>query len=167
MKFSQKKYWVLAELENEFFWGGHFDFFFKKNLFFLLHLRYIRYNLFLHYGWFLQNLAKEAVWNNMHTTVPWILFFLWIPPQNFAQFFTFVHHFWEEVFILTTPYLVWPQWWIFGDVSQQGLNFSKKISKMKIFFWFDFHRCSHLPSKIGHHFRKQSDLKIEVFKKWQ
>ena len=36
--------------------------------------------------------------------------------------------------------LVWPQWWSFTDVSQQGVDFSKKISKIKIFFWFDFHR---------------------------
>ena len=35
-----KKYWELAELENEvFFWGGHFEFFESANLnFFLLHL---------------------------------------------------------------------------------------------------------------------------------
>ena len=31
--------------------------------------------------------------------------------------------------------LVSPQWWSFIDVSQQGLHFSKKISK--IFFWGD------------------------------
>jgi hypothetical protein len=31
---------------------------------------------------------------------------------------------------------VWPQWWNFANVSQQGLDFSKKISKMKICFWF-------------------------------
>ena len=43
--------------------------------------------------------------------------------------------------------LVWPQWWSFADVSQQGLDFSKKISKRKIIFWFDFHRCSHGSSK--------------------
>ena len=29
----------------------------------------MRYNLFLHYGWFFQNLGKEAVQTNMHTTV--------------------------------------------------------------------------------------------------
>ena len=29
--------------------------------------------------------------------------------------------------------LVWPQWWNFADMSQ----LSKKISKMKIIFWFD------------------------------
>ena len=63
--------------------------------------------------------------------------------------------------------LVWPQWWSFGEVSQQRLDFSKKIIKMQIFFWFDFHRCSHGLSKIGHHFRKKSGSKIEVFKKWQ
>ena len=43
--------------------------------------------------------------------------------------------------------LVWPQWWSFADVSQQGLDFSKTISKRKIIFWFDFHRCSHGSSK--------------------
>ena len=51
--------------------------------------------------------------------------------------------------------LVWPQWWSFADVSQQGVDFSKRIIKIKIIFWFDFHRCSHGPSKIGLHFRKQ------------
>ena len=30
--------------------------------------------------------------------------------------------------------LVWPQWWSFADVSQQGIDFSKKINKIKIFF---------------------------------
>ena len=41
--------------------------------------------------------------------------------------------------------LVWPQSWSFADVSQQGVDFSKKISKIKIIFWSDFHRCSHGP----------------------
>ena len=50
-------------------------------------------------------------------------------------------------------------------MSQQGVDYSKKISKMKILFWFDFQRCSHGPSKIGHHFRKQSGSKIEFLKK--
>jgi len=44
--------------------------------------------------------------------------------------------------------LVRPQWWSFADVCQQGLDFSKKISKRKIIFWFDFHRCSHGSSKV-------------------
>ena len=30
--------------------------------------------------------------------------------------------------------LVWPQWWSWADVSQQGVDFSKKISKIKIIF---------------------------------
>ena len=30
---------------------------------------YIRYRLFLHYGWFLQNLEKGFIRTNMHTTV--------------------------------------------------------------------------------------------------
>ena len=34
---------------------------------------------------------------------------------------------------------MWPQWWSFADVSQQGLDFSKKISKRKVIFWFDYH----------------------------
>ena len=62
---------------------------------------------------------------------------------------------------------MWTQWWSFADVSQQRVDFSKKISKIKIIYWFHFHRCSHGASKIGHHFRKQSGSKIEVFKRWQ
>ena len=75
-----KKYWELAELEYVFFfffffWQtfsvfkvGHFDFFFassqgKKQPV------YMRYHFFLHYGWFFQNLGKEAVRTLMHTTV--------------------------------------------------------------------------------------------------
>ena len=49
-------------------------------------------------------------------------------------------------------------------MSQQGVDLSKKISKIEKKI-FDFHRCSHGPSKIGHYFRKQSGSKIEVFKK--
>ena len=30
--------------------------------------------------------------------------------------------------------LVWPQWWSWADVSQQGVDFSKKISKIRIIF---------------------------------
>ena len=66
-----------------------------------------------------------------------------------------------------TRILVWPQWWSWVDVSQQEVDFNKKSSKIKKIFWFDFHWCSHGPSNIGHHFRKQSGSKIEVFKKWQ
>ena len=43
--------------------------------------------------------------------------------------------------------VVWPQWWSFADVSQQGLDISKQISKRKIIFWYDFPRCSHGLSK--------------------
>ena len=50
-------------------------------------------------------------------------------------------------------------------MNQQGVGLSKKISKMKIIFWFDFQRCSHGPSKIGHHFRKQSGSKNDNNKK--
>ena len=60
--------------------------------------------------------------------------------------------------------LVWPQWWSFADVSQQGVDFSKKISKIKIIFWFDFHRCSHGPSKIRRHFRNKSRSILKLSK---
>ena len=30
---------------------------------------HMRYHLFLHYGWFLQNLGKDFIPSNMHTTV--------------------------------------------------------------------------------------------------
>ena len=52
----------------------------------------------------------------------------------------------------------WPQWWSFDDVSQQGLDFSKKIIKMKIIFWFDFHRCSHGFSKNDNYKKPSSKL---------
>ena len=58
--------------------------------------------------------------------------------------------------VAITALLVWPQWWSWAYVSQQGVDFSKKISKIKMIFWFDFHRCSHGPSKIRHHFRNKS-----------
>ena len=64
-----------------FFWVGHFEFFFSRIFFFkiffffLLHLNektkgfHMRYHLFLQYGWFLQNLGKDFIPTNMHTTV--------------------------------------------------------------------------------------------------
>ena len=64
-----------------FFWVVHFDFFFQKN-FFLLHLNenkqpvHMRYHLFLQYRWFLQNLGKDFIQTNMHTTafnIGWLL----------------------------------------------------------------------------------------------
>ena len=47
--------------------------FFKKNLFFLNENHrgfHMRQRLFLHTGWFLQNLEKGFIRTNMHTTVP-------------------------------------------------------------------------------------------------
>ena len=68
-----KKNWELAELENELFLVGHFDFFEKKNTFFQWKKPWLSYEVslffFLYYGWFLQNLGREAVRTNMHTTV--------------------------------------------------------------------------------------------------
>ena len=51
-----------------------FRFFFQKKKK-MLHLNenkqpvHMRYHLFLHYGWFLQNLGKDFIRTNMHTTV--------------------------------------------------------------------------------------------------
>ena len=70
-----KKNWEMAELENEFFLGGHFEFFKSAILIFFasslwkIQPFYMRYHFFLHYGWFFQNLGKEAVRTFMHTTV--------------------------------------------------------------------------------------------------
>ena len=55
-------------------------------------------------------------------------------------------------------------------MSQQGVDLSKKISKIGIFFLFDFHRCSQGPSKIRRHFRNKScsilKLSKNVVLKW-
>ena len=56
-----------------FFWVGHFEFFFtsfqwKTQPF------HMKCHFFLHYGWFFQNLGKEAVRTFMHTTVMSVMF---------------------------------------------------------------------------------------------
>ena len=73
---SQMVYWILVELENDIFLVfGFWLLVFSKKKFFLLFPNenyigfHMRYHLFLQYGWFLQNLGKEAVRTNMHTTV--------------------------------------------------------------------------------------------------
>ena len=71
-----KKYWELAELENEFFLRRPF-WIFKSSIlnFFFASFHWkmqpisMRDHFFLHYGWFFQNLRKEAVRTFMHTTV--------------------------------------------------------------------------------------------------
>ena len=57
-----------------FFWVSHFQFFFfqKKKSAYLNENKqpdHMRYHLFLHYGWFLQNLGKYFIQTNMHMTV--------------------------------------------------------------------------------------------------
>ena len=69
MKFSWKN------IENWRSW--------KMRLFFLLHLIenkqpvHMRYHLFLHYEWFLQNLGKDFIRTNMQTTVVPAFYFRW------------------------------------------------------------------------------------------
>ena len=44
----------------------------KKQIFFTYENQlgfHMRYHLFLQYGWFLQNLGKDLIRTNMHTTV--------------------------------------------------------------------------------------------------
>ena len=65
---------------------------------------------------------------------------------------------------MSDSFLVWPQWWSFADTSQQGVDFSKKITKTKIISWFDFHRCSQWPSKIGHHLENKVIQKLMLSK---
>ena len=69
-------YWILVELENDIFLVfGFWLLGFSKKIFFLLFPNenyigfHMRYHLFLHYGWFLQNIEKDFIRTNMHTTV--------------------------------------------------------------------------------------------------
>ena len=67
--FFAKKYWEMAELENELFfswpiWICFFVFSNENNLGF-----HMIYHFFLHYGCFFQNLGKDFIRTSMHTTV--------------------------------------------------------------------------------------------------
>ena len=62
--------------------------------------------------------------------------FSWFSEVNVVYFSWNIKRLIEKMMFspsLTSP-IVWPQWWSFADVSQQGLHFSEKISKRKIFF---------------------------------
>ena len=64
-----------------------------------------------------------------------------------------------------TQGIVWQQWWSFADVSQQGLHFSKKISKIKTFFdltFTDVHmgRQKVLKSDFQSHFSTSKIIQI-------
>ena len=79
MKFSWKniKNWRSWKIS---FFNQPFWFFFSKKKKKMLHFNknkqpvQMRYHFFLHYGWFFQNLGKEAVRNFMHRTVHDIFF---------------------------------------------------------------------------------------------
>ena len=75
--------------------------------------------------------SKLSCFRNMYKKLKSVSFIMNVQPE----------------FLISNKTLVWSQWWSFADVSQQGLNSSKKISKRKIIFWFDFHRCLHGSSK--------------------
>ena len=60
----------MAELEKDpFFRRPFWIFFFRFFYFFFLHLLKKRYHFFRYYWWFLQNLRKDFIRTNMHTTV--------------------------------------------------------------------------------------------------
>ena len=71
----QEKYWELAELENWHFFCfllldlGIFINIFPSVKISLAFIICMRYHLFLHNEWFLQNLGKDFIWTNMHKTV--------------------------------------------------------------------------------------------------
>ena len=59
-----KKYWELVELENDLSLRRPFWFFC-----FIFWKRPMGYHFFLYYRWLLQNLRKDFIRTNMHTTV--------------------------------------------------------------------------------------------------
>ena len=82
MKFSWKNIENWRSWKMRFFWGGHFEFsksailiFFIASSLWKIQPFYMKYCFFLHYGWFSQNLGKEAVRTLMHTTVNVVTFF--------------------------------------------------------------------------------------------
>ena len=44
---------------------------------------------------------------------------------------------------------MWPQWWSFADLSQQGVDFSKKISNSKYLFDLTFKDVHTDRQKLG------------------
>ena len=75
MKFSQKNIENWLSWKMTFFLSGHFEFFFSKKKKKIAQFNektkgfHMRQRLFMHYGWFLQNLEKGFIQTNMHTTV--------------------------------------------------------------------------------------------------
>ena len=99
MKLSQKnvenwRFWKMT-----YFWVGHFEFFFASFHWKMQPIS-MRDHFFLHYGWFFQNLRKEAVRTFMHTTVsllvhvviewPLILFVIHKTPYLPSEFYGLV-----------------------------------------------------------------------------
>ena len=70
----------------------------------------------------------------------------------------------EFLFWIYTCTLVWPQWWSFADVSQQGVDLSKKISKMKIFFDLTFTDVHIDGQKLGPIVENKVLQKLKVLK---
>ena len=71
--------------------------------------------------------------------------FSWFSEGNVVYFSWNIKRLIEKMMFspfLTSP-IVWPQWWSFADVSQQGLRFRKKISKKNFFdlIFTEVHMC--------------------------
>jgi hypothetical protein len=77
---SQMVNWILMEIENDNFLDLVFGFlvfqFFPPLKISLAFMWIIVWYIFLHHGWFVQNLGKDFIPTNMHTTVckPWTEF---------------------------------------------------------------------------------------------
>ena len=125
-----------------FFWGGHFEFFFfrkrKKNASSNEKKQpiHMRYHFFVHHELFLQNLGKEAVRTNMHTTVRQRWLNCWGNKYVSYQSFFQAHRIWKGLFwVIKTNQLV-QRWYFFRRFflltgrSQQQLDFSNQESQI-------------------------------------
>ena len=74
LKFSRKNIENWWSMKMTFFWLFLVVRFFKKTFFFAFFPMKISWALFLHYGWFLQNLGKDFIRTNMHMTLAKILY---------------------------------------------------------------------------------------------
>ena len=123
---------------------------------------HMRYHLFLHYVWFLQNLGKDFIRTNMHTTVSYTLFFwarIWGDPKILRSYLysnnlNQIESIWINQIvssIFTGP------WNLLQHVRYCNMLFevSSFQEKIRSTSSKDFvNRHSAKPSKNGHHFRK-------------
>ena len=85
---------------------------------------HMRYHLFLHYGWFLQNLGKDFIPSIMHTTV--LFPYLYSLINHTFFFFTVVVIFLFFLYLTTSFVSIWGNslviWVIYTTRSMQDVN---------------------------------------------